>query len=188
MVKNVIVALLLIVTALFSEEREVIPLSKTEFLYINKQGEEKPVDLTGKDFILISVREKGSDGRFYAVDRDGTVWLSGEITSGIEEYTPSGVWAVTYKKRYHMSKRYPDEDGINNMNYSIFFTKWGHALHQGSMTGMSHGCIHVDKGVIPTLFKWARKGMPVVVTRYSYMDYAKMDLMKIYRRVRYVRK
>jgi lipoprotein-anchoring transpeptidase ErfK/SrfK len=176
-----IIVLLLSIVSLNAEDNELIPISKTEFVYINNNGDEKTVDMTGKDFILISVREAGSDGRFYAVDRDATVWLSDGVTSGLEmEFTPSGLWTVQSKKRYHMSSKYPDEDGINNMDYSIFFTKWGHALHQGSMTGMSHGCIHVDPNAIPALFKWTKVGMPVLVTRSSYMNYAKGDLMKIY--------
>ena len=75
--KYIAIVIFLFSTFLFSEERELIPLSKTEFSYINTKGIEKEIDLTGKDFILVSVREEDSDGRFYTVDRDGTVWLSG---------------------------------------------------------------------------------------------------------------
>jgi hypothetical protein len=55
------IAIFLFSTFLFSENRELIPLSKTEFTYINKQGNEQEIDLTGKDFILVSVREEDSD-------------------------------------------------------------------------------------------------------------------------------
>jgi len=159
---------------------ETIPLSKTEFLIIHHKKREK-IDLTGKDFILVSVREKGSDGRFYAVDRDGTVWWSGPVTSGAPEFaSPSGVFSVIQKRRYHMSTAFPDPSGINNMDYMIKFTQRGHALHQGSVDWMSHGCIHVDKKDIPVIFKWARIGMRIVVTRHSYMPYAQEDLRKIY--------
>jgi hypothetical protein len=170
-------------TILSAQATKVIPISKTKFIYIDKDGNREKVDMTGKDFILVSVREKNSDGRFYAVDRDGTVWLSSGITSGIDQFTPSGIWKVLRKDRYHMSKAYPDEDGINNMDYSLFFTNKGHAIHQGSMTGMSHGCIHVHKRVIPTLFNWAWIGIPVITTRESYMNFAKRDLKRIYRQV-----
>ncbi len=166
---------------LFAQNREVIPFSKTEFVYINKQGVEREIDMTGKDFILVSVREEDSDGRFYAVDRDGTAWLSGGISSGEEVgFTPSGKWKVLWKKRYYTSKRYPEEDGSNNMNYSIFFTRWGHALHKGSVDYTSHGCIHVDHADIQLLFKWAKVGMPVLVTRHRYIQYARPDLKRIY--------
>ena len=170
---------------LSAQAGELVPESKTEFLYIDKNGNEKFIDMTGKDFILVSVREEESDGRFYAVDRDGTVWLSGGISSGEEAgFTPSGAFKVLSKKRFYTSKKYPEPDGSNNMNYSIFFTKWGHALHEGSIDYTSHGCIHVHKSDIPSLFKWAWIGMPVLVTRYNYIQFARSDLKRIYKRVR----
>jgi len=175
---------------LFARERELVPVSKTVFMYIDRQGHEREVNMQGRDFILVSVREEESDGRFYAVDRDGTVWLSGGISSGEEvDYTPSGVWKVLRKKRFYTSKKYPEPDGSNNMDYSLFFTKWGHALHQGSIDFTSHGCIHVDKSNIPSLFNWAWVGMPVLVTRHRYMRFARPDLRRIYKtQKRYKRK
>lgn len=137
--------------------------------------------MTGKDFILVSVREENSDGRFYAVDKDGTVWLSGGISSGEEvEFTPSGKWKVLWKKRYHTSSLYPEADGSNNMDYSLFFTNWGHAIHKGNINQTSHGCIHVDQADIQVLYKWANVGMPVLMTRHRYMHYARPDLRRIY--------
>ena len=180
--KKIIISILTLSLLLIAGDRELIPLSKREFLLINKAGNEKVIDMAGKDFILVSVREEESDGRFYAVDRDGTVWLSGGISSGEEaKFTPSGVWKVLRKHRYYTSKAYPEEDGSNNMNYSLFFTKWGHALHEGSIDYTSHGCIHVDKSNIPSLFKWAWYGIPVLVTRHRYMHYARPDLRRIYK-------
>ena len=163
---------------------ELIPISKTIFTVVDlKTGDERIVDLTGKDFILVSVREEGSDGRFYAVDRDGTVWWSGPVTSGAPEFrSPSGVFSIIRKKRYHMSNAYPDESGINNMDYMMMFTHSGHALHKGSVGWMSHGCIHIDPKDVPVLYRWSRYGMPVVITRHSYMPFAKEDLKKIYLR------
>jgi len=59
-------------------KHELVPISKTVFqLRTLKSGKEKIIDLTGKNFVVVSVREEGSDGRFYAVDKDGTVWWSG---------------------------------------------------------------------------------------------------------------
>ena len=181
--KYIGITIFLFSTLLFAQNREVIPVSKSEFVYINKQGVEHEIDMTGKDFILVSVREEDSDGRFYAVDRDGTAWLSGGISSGEEvEFTPSGKWKVLWKKRYYTSKKYPEEDGSNNMDYSIFFTRWGHALHKGSIDHTSYGCIHVDHADIQLLFKWAKVRMPVLVTRHKYIRYARPDLKRIYLR------
>jgi len=163
-------------------KQELVPMSKTVFKVITKKsGKEKIIDLTGKDFIIVSVREYGSDGRFYAVDSDGTVWWSGPVTSGAKEYrSPSGVFPIIEKKRFYMSTKYPDENGINNMDYMMKFTPWGHALHKGSVDWMSHGCIHISPKDVPTLYKWANYKTKVVITRHSYMPFAREDLEKIY--------
>jgi len=173
--------LFLFSTLLFSEDRELIPLSKTEFTYFNKKGIEQEIDLTGKNFILVSVREEDSDGRFYAVDSDGTVWLSGGISSGEEvAFTPSGKWKVLRKERFYTSKEFPEEDGNNNMDYSLFFTYDGHAIHKGNIDNTSHGCIHVHDVDITMLYNWAKLHMPVLVTRHRYMHFARPDLKRIY--------
>jgi lipoprotein-anchoring transpeptidase ErfK/SrfK len=146
-----------------------------------KTGKERIIDLTGRDFILVSVREEGSDGRFYAVDRDGTVWWSGPVTSGAPQFrSPSGVFNIIQKKRYHMSTAYPDESGVNNMDYMMKFTKFGHALHKGSVDWLSHGCIHLDPKDVPVIYRWSKLGMPVVITRHTYMPFARSDLRRIY--------
>ena len=184
--KYLFVNTLLFISFLTAQPRELIPLSKTEFSYINKQGIERIIDLTGKDFILVSVREENSDGRFYAVDKDGTVWLSGGVSSGEEvEFTPSGKWKVLRKKRLHTSSLYPEADGSNNMDYSLFFTNWGHAIHKGNIEQTSHGCIHVGQADIQVLYKWADLGMPVLMTRHRYMHYARPDLLRIYSEVKH---
>jgi lipoprotein-anchoring transpeptidase ErfK/SrfK len=160
--------------------REVVPLSKTRFEVREDNGRNRIVDLKGREIIVVSVREPGSDGRFYAVDRDGMVWWTGAITSGADDFkTPSGIYTALYKKRHHMSTRYPDPSGINNMDYSIFFTRQGHALHKGSVNWMSHGCIHIDPRDIPALFRWAKPGQTkIVITRHSYMPFARPDLLR----------
>jgi len=163
-------------------KQELVPMSKTLFKVIHKKsGKEKTIDLEGKNFIVISVREYGSDGRFYAVDVDGTVWWSGPITSGTAEYrSPSGIFPIIQKKRFHMSSAYPDENGINNMDYMMKFSRFGYALHKGSVDWMSHGCIHISPKDVPTLFKWSNYKTKVVITRHSYMPFAREDLEKIY--------
>jgi len=181
MIRTGIVLLLWSALAFAEPHRELIPYSKTEFTYIDRQGNERDIDMTGKDFIFVSVREENSDGRFYAIDRDGTVWLSGGISSGEEiGFTPSGIWKVLRKIRFYTSKKYPEPDGSNNMDYSIFFTNWGHALHKGSINNTSHGCIHVQEEDISRLYSWARHGMPVLVSRHRYIQFARPDLKRIY--------
>lgn len=164
----------IVILSIFIQAEKVEPIGITKF----KTGK-NIVNFKSRDFIVVSVRERGSDGRFYAVDRDGVVWWSGAITSGANDFkTPSGIYSVKYKKRYHMSSDYPSDDGVNNMDWSIFFTNRGHALHQGSTDWMSHGCIHIDPKEIQTIYRWARPGMPVIITRKSYMPFARKDLLR----------
>jgi lipoprotein-anchoring transpeptidase ErfK/SrfK len=159
---------------------ETVPISKTVFKLV-KNARTRIVDLTGKNFILVSVREAGSDGRFYAVDVDGTVWWSGPVTSGTPEFrSPSGIFNIIQKKRYHMSNAFPDESGINNMDYMMKFTRRGHALHKGSVDWLSHGCIHIDPKDVPALYKWSNYKTKVVITRHTYMPFAREDLRRIY--------
>ncbi len=188
MFKILSIFIALLTTGMASEEYEVLPLkgietmpiAKTVFQLI-KNDDERIVDLTGKDFIVVSVREHGSDGRFYAVDSDGTVWWSGPVTSGAPEFrSPSGIFSIIQKKRYHMSTLFPDDSGVNNMDYMMKFTNAGHALHKGSVDWMSHGCIHIDPKDVPIIYNWSTFKTKVVITRHSYMPFAKEDLRKIY--------
>jgi hypothetical protein len=157
----------------------VFPLSKTRFKVVDNKGQEKIVDLKGKDFIVISVREEGADGLAYAVDRDGVVWWAASISSGAKGHeTPSGIFPVLRKERYYMSKAHPDPSGVNNMDFSLFFTNQGHALHMGNTNAMSHGCIHVGERGASAMFKWATPATKVVVTREHYLPYVYHDLGK----------
>lgn len=159
---------------------EIQPISKTTFKLYEK-NKARIINLKGKNFIVVSVREKGSDGRFYAVDSDGTVWWTGAITSGTLEFkTPSGIFPIIQKKRYHMSTLFPEASGVNNMNYTMKFTRNGHALHEGSVDWLSHGCIHIDPKDIPVIYHWSTYKTKVIITRHSYMPFAKADLLRIY--------
>jgi lipoprotein-anchoring transpeptidase ErfK/SrfK len=161
---------------------ETLPVAKTIFMQL-KNDSEQIVDLTGENFIVVSVREEGSDGRFYAVDSDGTVWWSGPVTSGAPDFkSPSGIFHILEKRRFHMSKDFPDPYGVNNMNYMMRFTKKGHALHEGSTNWLSHGCIHIDSKDIPVIYYWSSSKTKIVITRHSYMPFAKDDLYKIYKK------
>jgi len=120
------------------------------------------------DFIVICTREINSDGRYYYIDQDQTVVYSGIIASGAPQYkTPYGSYKVYYKKRYHMSTKYPEPSGINNMDYSLFFNK-GIALHQGNENAYSHGCIHLNKKDATLLFKLIKNGTRVIVLKGNY--------------------
>jgi len=157
----------------------VFPLSKTKFA-VETQSGQKTVDLTGEDYIVVSLREKGADGIAYAIDRDGVVWWAAIITSGAKGHeTPSGIFTIFRKERFYMSKAHPESSGINNMDFSLWFTQQGHAIHMGNTNAMSHGCIHVGEKGANSMFQWAKKGhTKVVVTREHYLPFVYYDLRK----------
>ena len=162
-----------IISMLFSAD--VVPISKTIF-----KTEGVSVNLKGQNFIVIELNNFGHGaGNFYAIDKQGTVWLTGPITAGAKwNRTPSGLFRIKYKKRYHMSSKYPDINGINNMDYSMFFNG-GIALHKGSVINMSHGCIHINEKDVRPLFKWSRKKLPIVVTKNKYRHIVEKDLKRM---------
>jgi len=154
-------------------------LSATEFEITDKNFQNPVVrNLLGKDFIVVSVREPGSDGQLYAVDRDGTIWWHGTISSGASggHETSNGIHKVLLKRRFHMSKTHPSPDGINNMDFELQFTQDGQALHLGNIAAMSHGCIHVGRQDISAMFKWAKVGMPIVIMRGPYKQFLKQEV------------
>ncbi|MCP2269175.1 L,D-transpeptidase [Actinokineospora diospyrosa] len=62
------------------------------------------------------------------------------ITSGKAGYrTPVGSFKVTYKDIDHWSKAFNGP-----MPFSVFFTTSGVAFHEGSLSQLSHGCIHLS--------------------------------------------
>ena len=157
----------------------VFPLSKSRFAVVHN-GQEKIVDLSGKDYIVVSLREKGADGLAYAIDSDGVVWWAAVISSGAKGHeTPSGIFTIFRKERFYMSKAHPDPKGINNMDFSLWFTQQGHAIHMGNDDAMSHGCIHVGKKGAASMFNWAKVNKTkVVVTREHYLPFVYYDLRK----------
>jgi len=158
---------------------QIDPLSKTVFHKTDhKTGQSSSIDLQGRDFFVVSVREPGSDGRVYAVDIDGTIWWSGVVSSGAAggHETSNGIFHVILKRRFHMSHSHPSSNGVNNMDFEIEFTPDGEALHLGNVHAMSHGCIHVGRQDIGVLFDWAKVGMPVVVMRGSYKRFLNREV------------
>jgi len=166
------------------------PLSTTKFELTDVNHKNPHVrDFTGKDFIIVSVREPGSDGQMYAVDSDGTIWWHATISSGAGgghlknektvvggHETSNNVFKILAKRRFHMSKTHPSADGVDNMDFELQFTPDGQALHLGHTSAMSHGCIHVGRQDISALFKWAHVGMPVIIMRGHYNQFLKQEV------------
>ncbi len=125
----------------------------------------EPADFRGAPFIWITILENKSFGELYYMDEYGEIVYSTRISSGSSNFqTPSGVHRVYFKKRYHMSTKYPEDSGVNNMNFSLFF-KGGFAIHKGNPRMSSHGCVHVAGYEANILYTDSYSGIPVVITR-----------------------
>ena len=133
--KLFIIGLIMLLSIQFAHaantQSTVFPLSKSKFA-VKHAGGEKIVDLAGQSYIVVSLREKGADGVAYAIDKDGVIWWAAIISSGAKGHeTPSGIFTIFRKERHYMSKAHPEASGINNMDFSLWFTQQGHAIHMG---------------------------------------------------------
>ncbi|GAA1842169.1 hypothetical protein GCM10009836_21910 [Pseudonocardia ailaonensis] len=95
-------------------------------------------------------------------------WL---IRGGVVEYgpvpithgrpghlTPPGTFRVTFKDIDHLSREFD----LAPMPYSVFFNG-GIAFHQGSLSVLSHGCIHLSTAAARTFFAGLSPGDVVQV-------------------------
>lgn len=81
------------------------------------------------------------------------------ITSGRAGYrTPTGTFRVTFKDIDHKSSVFDDAPMPN----SVFFNG-GIAFHQGSLSVLSHGCIHLSRAASATFFRTLSPGDVVQV-------------------------
>lgn len=82
------------------------------------------------------------------------------ITSGRPGYrTPPGVFRVLWKDKNHRSSEFNNAP----MPYSVFFTSTGIAFHEGSLSVLSHGCIHLNRNAATTFFNRLSVGQVVQV-------------------------
>ncbi|WP_141279213.1 L,D-transpeptidase [Pseudonocardia hydrocarbonoxydans] len=81
-----------------------------------------------------------SGNRAWLLDDGEVAYGPVPITSGRAGFrTPPGTFAVTFHSRDHVSSIYDAP-----MPYSVFFNG-GIAFHQGSLSQLSHGCIHLSR-------------------------------------------
>lgn len=73
--------------------------------------------------------------------------------------TPVGTFHVLYKAQHYVSKEFNAP-----MPYSVFFAN-GVALHEGSATTPSHGCVHLSLAAAETFFHDMSVGDTVQVMR-----------------------
>jgi len=165
---------------LFGQEGDrCVPLSKSRFA-IWAGGKRDVVDLSGQDYMVVSLRTEEADGMIYAVDRDGVLWWADAISSGaLGNDTPEGIFTIWRKDRAYMSKTHPNADGVNNMDFALWFTRQGHAIHLGNNDVKSYGCVHVGEVTAKTLFTWATKDETrVVITGKHYLPFVYDDWKK----------
>jgi len=76
------------------------------------------------------------------------------ILGGRPDYpTPVGAFVVQWKSRTWWSKQWNAP-----MPYAVFF-QGGAAIHEGSLSVPSHGCIHVSSKTARYIFQNAREGV-----------------------------
>ncbi len=86
------------------------------------------------------------------VFRDGVLWRSSPVSTGKKgKRTPTGVFAILQKKRFHRSNLYSNAP----MPYMQRLTWSGIAIHAGRLPGYpaSHGCIRLPTQFASELFK-----------------------------------
>ncbi|WP_410637314.1 L,D-transpeptidase [Amycolatopsis sp. lyj-346] len=75
--------------------------------------------------------------------------------------TPVGRWQVEYKKKLHRSSEF---NGAPMPN-SVFFAPGGIALHEGSLSRYSAGCVHLSNAASLKFYNSLEKGDEVQVVR-----------------------
>jgi hypothetical protein len=81
-----------------------------------------------------------------------------KIHGGTAEHpTPKGVFRITWKDPMHWSKQWDAW-----MPFAMFFSE-GAALHEGDVSGPSHGCVRVDPDAAQYLYKVTRVGVTRVI-------------------------
>ena len=91
-----------------------------------------------------------------------TIAARAPVSSGMPGHrTPTGVFSVIGKERYHESNLYSNAP----MPFMQRITWSGVALHAGALPGYpaSHGCIRLPEGFAQRLFGMTRVGMRVIV-------------------------
>jgi hypothetical protein len=95
---------------------------------------------------------------------NGVRVAQGPVSTGVPGHpTPTGVFSIIEKDRYHRSNIYSNAP----MPYMHRITWSGVALHEGPLPGhpASHGCIRLSHGFASRLWLVSKRGVPVIVAR-----------------------
>ena len=109
----------------------------------------------GSERVVISL----SDQMAYLY-RGDSMMAATTISSGRDSKpTPTGVFSVLRKTPMYHSKKYDNAA----MPFAQFFEPHGIALHAGSVTAESHGCVHLPSSFAKKLYSVTDVGTPVYV-------------------------
>jgi len=109
----------------------------------------------GSERVVISL----SDQMAYLY-RGNTLMAATTISSGRESKpTPTGIFSILKKTPMYRSKKYDNAP----MPWAEFFEPHGIALHAGSVSAESHGCVHLPAAFAKKLYSVTDIGTPVLI-------------------------
>ncbi|MCD6435047.1 MAG: L,D-transpeptidase [Clostridiales bacterium] len=78
--------------------------------------------------------------------------------------TPRGNYDIQWKVKEYDSKKYPSKNGGRNMDFAMFFTSTGHAMHKGNINGLSHGCVRTQEYQAKWLYEWSTHESKIIIS------------------------
>ena len=112
-------------------------------------------DSAGAERVVISLSD-----RMAYLYRGNTLMAATTISSGRDSKpTPTGIFSIFRKTEMYRSKKYDNAP----MPYAEFFDPAGLALHAGSVSAESHGCVHLPSAFAKKLYSVTDIGTPVFI-------------------------
>ncbi len=104
-----------------------------------------------------------AEQKVYVYRSDALIGVSTASTGKRKRSTPTGIFSVLGKSRFHRSRKYNNAP----MPYTHWLTSKGVAMHAGKLPGYpaSHGCIRLPSQFARFLFESSPIGMRVVITK-----------------------
>jgi lipoprotein-anchoring transpeptidase ErfK/SrfK len=132
------------------------PKSKKDAAQRHPFGENMP---KGPLQLMISIADQRA-----VLYSNGVRVAESRVSTGVPQHpTPTGIFSIIQKNRWHRSNIYSNAP----MYYMHRLTWSGIALHEGHLPGYaaSHGCIRMPTSFVSRLWSVSKLGMRVVVTR-----------------------
>lgn len=144
----------------YAKKRPAAPRTETAAKPVGKDGKKEAEKKSLQQPVSIVVSLADQHATVY--DANGVVTRTRVSTGQAGHRTPTGVFSVIGKERWHRSNIYSSAP----MPWMQRITWSGVALHAGVVPGYpaSHGCIRLPAGFAPQLYGMTRMGARVVVT------------------------